>query len=267
LKPRSRVLADLTKYDYVGAFGVLTSAMTGAALVSIVASPLVMGGILKVISGNDSSGGVMRRFFGGGGDCFWRFFRLMILGGGCAVAVGAVLTVSLATIEAPLVEHGSETASYVWLGVDAIIVAAACGLFLLALDYARIQVVIDDSRGMVRAYVRALWFVVRQAVPAYGMAIAILVPAGVLSLVYVGYETMSPVASSWGGILALFVIQQTIIVTRVGLRVSLVDAEFQFARRTGERARLVASDPVRAAKTDPDAGTCAARPTEPDVSV
>jgi len=234
------VLADLTKYDYVGAFGLLTSAMTGVALLSIVASGFIMGGMLKVISGAGASRGVMHRFFGGGGYFFWRFFRLMLVGATCVVVAGVVLTLALVAIEAPLVENGSETGSYVWLAFNLVILIFACGLFLLALDYARVQVVIDDTRGMIRAYFRALWFVVRHAVTTYGMAIVILIPVGVLMLGYIAYETVSPVASSWGAILILFVLQQMISFTRVGLRVSLVDAEFRYARHVAPAAGVSA---------------------------
>jgi hypothetical protein len=235
------VLADLTKYDHAGAFGLLTSAMTSVALLSIIASGFIMGGMLKVISGTCTSRGVMHRFFGGGGYFFWRFFRLMLIGGTCAVVVGAVLTFTLVTIESPLTKNGSEAGSYLWLLLNLAVLATLCGLFLLALDYARIRVVIDDTRGMIRAYIRALVLVARHAATTYGMAIVILIPVGVLMLGYVAYETVSPVASSWGAILMLFVIQQAIAFARVGLRVSLVDAEFRYAQRLAPAASVAAA--------------------------
>jgi len=230
------VLADLTKYDYVGAFGLLNTAIAGVALLSIMASSFIMGGMLKVISGTGTSRGVMHRFFGGGGCFFWRFFRLLLAGGTCTVAAGAGLMFALVAIEGPLVENGSEAGSYLWLLFNLAVLAFVCGLFLLALDYARIQVVIDDSRGMIRSYLRAIGFVVRHAVTTYGMAIVILIPVGALMLGYVAYETVSPVASSWGAIALLFGIQQAIALTRVGLRVSLVDAEFRYALRLAPAA-------------------------------
>ncbi len=236
------VLADLTKYDYVGGFGLLMSLMTGAVLLSILTSGFIVGGMLKVISGTGTARGVMHRFFGGGGYFFWRFFRLMLVGATAVAVVGAVLISALVAIETPLTENGSEVGSYVWLLFNLTALAIVCGLFLLALDYARIQVVIDDGRGMFRAYIRALGFVVRHAVTAYGMAIVILVAVGILSIGYLAYETTSPVASSWGAISLLFVFQQAIVLTRVGLRVSLIDAEFWYARRSDAR---VQDDDVR----------------------
>jgi hypothetical protein len=243
------VLADLTKYDYVGAFGLLSSAMIGVVLLSIIASPFLMGGILKVISGTGTSRGVMHRFFGGGGYFFWRFFRLMLVGGACAVVAGAGLMAALVAIEAPLAESGSETGDYLRLALNLVMLKFACGLFLLALDYARIQVVIDDTRGMIRAYLRALVFVVRHAVTTFGMAIVIIIPVGLLMLGYVAYEAVSPVASSWGAIAMLFVMQQAITFTRTGLRVSLVDAEFRYARRLALATTVDAAPPRAAAPT------------------
>ncbi|MCX6545765.1 MAG: hypothetical protein NTV05_15295 [Acidobacteria bacterium] len=60
------VLGDLTKYDYVGAFGLLNSTIAGVALLAIAASSFMMGGMLNVISGTGTSRGLMHRFFGGG---------------------------------------------------------------------------------------------------------------------------------------------------------------------------------------------------------
>jgi hypothetical protein len=246
------VLGDLTKYDYVGAFGLLNSTIAGVALLAIAASSFMMGGMLKVISGTDTSRGLMHRFFGGGGCFFWRFFRLLLVGGACAVIVVAGLMAALAAIESPFLENASEAGSYLWLLFNLPIVAIACGLFLLALDYARLQVVIDDSRGMARTYFRALLFVLRHPVTTYGMAILILILAAMLMLGYVAYETMSPVAASWGAIALLFGIQQAIALTRVGLRVSLVHAEFRYAVRLGS-PHDVGADPVIAAPMAPDA--------------
>ena len=257
------ILGDLTKYDYVGAFGLLTSAMTGVVLLSIIASGFVMGGMLKVISGAGTSRGVMHRFFGGGGYYFWRFFRLMLIGGTSVVVVGALLMFALVAIEGPLVENGSETGSYVWLAFNLVILTFACGLFLLALDYARIQVVIDDTRGTIRAYVRALGFVVRHAATTYGMATVILIPVGVLMLGYVAYETVSPVASTWGTILMLFVVQQAIAFARVGLRVSLVDAEFRYAQRLAPAASAE-TVPISAAPMASDVVQNVIEPTAPE---
>ncbi|MCX6545764.1 MAG: hypothetical protein NTV05_15290 [Acidobacteria bacterium] len=179
--------------------------------------------------------------------------------------VVAGLMSALAAVERPLLENASEAGSYLWLLFNLPVVAITCGLFLLALDYARIHVVIGDSRGMVRTYFRALLFVLRHPVTTYGMAILVLIPAAMLMLGYVAYETMSPVAASWGTIALLFGIQQAIVVTRVGLRVSLVHAEFRYAVRLASRPGVeVAPIAVLMAPDANERGDAGAGPNRPD---
>jgi len=224
------VLADLTKYDYVGALGLLTGAAAAAMVLSLVSSTFVMGGMIATISGAGDSRGVMHRFFGGAGRFFGRFLRLLLIGGTSACIAGVLLAVTLAAVESPFADSLSETGSYGLLVFNLAVLAIGCGLFLLALDYARIQVVIDDARGVFRVYVRALGFVVRHAVTTYGMAITIIGAAAALMLGYLAYETVSPVASTWASIALLVAIHQGVLVTRVGLRVSLVAAECRYAQ-------------------------------------
>ncbi|MEI6670008.1 MAG: hypothetical protein WCP29_17800 [Acidobacteriota bacterium] len=219
------VLADLTKYDQAGAFGLLGSAMAGAVALAMVASPFVMGGTLSVLSGTHASRGALPRFFSGGGEFFWRFFRLMLLAGTCTVVVGGLMSAALAAVEAPLSQHGSEATLYLWAAVNLAWLAMTCGVFVLALDYARIQIAKGDTRGVFGAYMRAVGFVVRRALTTYPIALVFVVPSGALLLGYLAYETVSPVASGWGLMLALFAVQQVVVLLRIGLRVSLVAAE------------------------------------------
>lgn len=225
------VLADLTKYDYVGAFGLLTGTAAAAMMLSLVSSSFIMGGMIATISGADASHGVMHRFFGGAGYFFGRFLRLLLIGGTGACVAGALLALTLAAVESPFSSNLSETGTYGLLVFNLAVLAIGCGLFLLALDYARIQVAIDDSRGVFRVYVRAVGFVVRHAVTTYGMAFTVIVAAAALMLGCLAYESVSPVASTWKLIAVLAAIHQGILVTRVGLRVSLVSAEFEYAER------------------------------------
>jgi len=225
------VLADLTKYDYVGAFGLLTGTAAVAMLLSLVSSSFIMGGMITIVSGADVPGGALHRFFGGAGRFFWRFVRLLLLGGAATCLAGTMLALTLGGVESAFAGSVSETGTYALLVFNLLVLAIGCGLFLLALDYARIQVVIDDAQSVFKVYVRALGFVIRHAVITYGMALAVLVAVAAAMLGYVAYESVSPVASTWKSIALLVVIQQGVLVTRVGLRVSLVAAEFRYAKR------------------------------------
>jgi len=237
------VFADLVKYDQAGAFAILTSAALAVACVSWLSSPFVMGGILKVLSRQGSGRTTMHLFFGGGGAFYWRFFRLMIVGGICMGVVGGVVMAALAAIQAPIIAAGLESALYRWVGIDLLAISLVMGLFMLALDYARIRVMLDDSRGMFRAYFRALAFVLRNPLATFGMALLVIVPVKLLNVVYVAYESESQAAATWGAILTLILVQQAIAMARVGLRVTLVDAERRYVGDVGGMAAAPAAVP------------------------
>jgi len=170
----------------------------------------------------------MHRFFRGGGHFFWRFFRLALVAGTCTLLAVGVLAGPVARALARFADTEWEPAGYLYgLGV-ALTVALVAGLFLLALDYARIRVARDDARGMLRAYVGGLRFVLRNVLTTYGVAISFIALLVVLMLCYLAYETNAPAAGTWMAIAVLFLIQQFVVFGRVFLRVALVGAERHF---------------------------------------
>jgi hypothetical protein len=108
---------------------------------------------------------------------------------------------------------------------NALLVALVSSLCLLALDYARIRVARDGSRGMLRAYAGGLGFVVSNLGMTYGIAIPLVLLLVALVLGYVGYEANTPAAGTWGAIAAVLLVQQVTVLGRVFLRIALVGAE------------------------------------------
>ena len=88
---------------------------------------------------------------------------------------------------------------------------------------------------MVRAYLRAIAFVLRHAITTYGMALLVIIGLALLAVVYLAYETLSPVAATWGAIILLFAVQQVVSLGRMTLRVTLIDAELRYAERCQRR--------------------------------
>jgi hypothetical protein len=219
------VFADLTRSAGVSGLGLLMSVTVAVAIVALISSAFVFGGILEVLGSEDERRSFMHRFYRGGGHFFWRFVRLTIVAAVClTIAVGVVLA-GFGAATAPLARSEWEPAGYL-VGLANMIVAVLVGaLFLLALDYSRIRVARDDSRGMLRAYFGALGFVLRRLVTTYGIAVPIVAMLAVLMACYLAYETNAPAAGTWGAIATLFLIQQAVVLGRVLLRVALVGAE------------------------------------------
>jgi hypothetical protein len=236
---------DVSKYDAAGVFGLLVSGLAAGMFVSAIGGCFVMGGVLEVFATAGTDRGTMRRFFTGGAGYFWRFFRLLLVGGTATLLAGACTVALLGAVQSGIVEEPREASFYVLLALDLLVLTVVCGFFLLALDYARIHIVANDASRALDAYVRGLEFVIRHAMPAYGMAMMSIMPVVGLAVGYLAYETLSPVASSWSTIALLFVIQQLIVLLLIGLRMALVGAEFSyFSRMPTDRSRLVAVPPI-----------------------
>jgi hypothetical protein len=247
-------MADLVKYADPNPFDLLGAGARGAVLVALVASAFMNGGILEVLGTPDDRRSFMHRFFRGGGHFFWRFMRLMIIAAvPCILVVGAVVALITPALQ-PLADSEWGYGMYV-AGLLTLAAVSVCGgFFILALDYARIRVAREDSRGMFVAYIRAMGFVMRHAFAAYGMAIVVLVVVGVVLLLYVGHETVWT-TTGWGTLLLLIVLQQLVVLARMGLRVALVGAE---------RDYYLAHQPVAAAPIAQPAPPAPEAPTHID---
>jgi small-conductance mechanosensitive channel len=251
------LVGDLTNYDSSRMSSVLIMTALGTLLVALVASAFAMGGILEVLGGESGDGDrrtFMHRFARGGGHFFWRFIRLAAAAAACA-GLAAALVASLAgAVLKPLGESEWEPGGYLAGVILVACVAGTAALFLLALDYARIRVARDDSRKMLRAYVGALGFVVRHVVSAYGIALGIVALLAGVMLLYVAYETMSPVASTGALVALLFVLQQITVAARVFLRVALIGAEQSYYGRAMPMSTFDAEYAAQPSESAPAAG-------------
>jgi hypothetical protein len=222
------VLLDLVRSDGVSGLGLLMSVTAAVAIVALVSSAFVFGAVLEVLGSDDERRSFMHRFYRGGGHFFWRFVRLAIVAGVCLFLVTGIVSAAIVGITSPLARSEWEPAGYL-VGLGNIVALVIVGaLFLLALDYARIRVARDDTRGMLRAYFGGLGFVLRHVFTTYGVAIPIVAMLAVLMAGYLAYETKAPAAGTWGAIATLFLIHQAVVLGRVFLRVSLVGAERQY---------------------------------------
>jgi hypothetical protein len=222
------VFLDVTAGKGINGLGLLAGAAAAAGLIALLSSAFAFGGILEVLASHDDRRPFMHRFFRGGGHFFWRFLRLAIIAGVCLVlAIGVVAAIQRGLVSAAG-DSEWEPAGYLagLAGVAAFL--AVAGFFLLALDYARIRVSRDDSRGMLKAYALGLGFVLGRLFSVYGIAIVIVVVEVILVAGYLAYETNAPAAGTWGAIAVLIAIQQVVVFGRVFFRVALVGAERHF---------------------------------------
>jgi hypothetical protein len=219
------VWGELARGGGVSGMGLLAAATAVVMLIAWISSAFVFGGILEVLGSDGEQRSFMHRFYRGGGHFFWRFIRLSLIAGACALlAVGAAAAL-VGKVSAPLADSRWEPAGYLVGLVNVLVFAIVAALFLLALDYARIRVAREDARGMLLEYARGFGFVLRNVLTAYGVAIPFVATLAVLMLCYVAYEANTPAAGTWSAIAALMVFMQVVVLGRVFLRVALVGAE------------------------------------------
>ena len=222
------VFLDLTRSEGVSGLGLVSAAVAAAAGIAILSSAFAFGGILEVVGAADDRRSFMHRFFRGGGHFFWRFLRLALMAVMGALLATGLVSAILTAVTKPLAESEWEPGSYLAGALTVTAVLVTAGLFLLALDYARIRVARDDSRRMLKAYAGGLGFVLRRATSGYGIAIAFILLEAAFVMAYLAYETNTPAAGTWGAIAALVLVQQVVVVSRVFLRIAMVAAERSF---------------------------------------
>jgi hypothetical protein len=258
------VLADLGKYDQLPGFGMLTSATLGVMIIAFIAGAFINGGILEVLATEDDRRSLMHRFFRGGGHFFGRFLRLLIPTLIGALIVSAIVAAVTSAAAAPIAESDWDPAGFVAGMINLLMLALVWGYFLLAQDYARIQIARDDGRRVLRAWVHALGFVLRRLFATFAIGLAIAVMSAVLLGVWILYDgSMS--SATWPGILALVLVQQVLLFGRTGLRVALIGAERQYDLRTVQPAvRFQPPTPLAVDRTvpTPDPASTEAQATE-----
>jgi len=227
------ILMDVTRDGAARGAGSPVPGLMAALVVAAISSAFVFGGILEVLSSAGERRSLMHRFFRGGGHFFGRFFRLSLIAVPCALLAAGAASALVVALTSPFGDSEWEPAGSLASAATVLAVIAAAGLFLLALDYARIRVARDDSRGMLKAYVGGLGFALRNLASAYGVAIAFTLMLAAIALSYFAYETNTPAAGSWGAIAALALVLQVLVFARVFLRVAMVGAErhLDLARR------------------------------------
>jgi hypothetical protein len=254
------VFLDLTAGKGISGLGLLAGAAAAVGLIAVVSSAFAFGGILEVLASAADRRSFMHRFFRGGGHFFWRFLRLAIIAGVCLVVATGIVSALQTGMASVAGDSEWEPAGYLAGLAGGVLFLVVAGFFLLALDYARIRVSRDDSRGMLRAYASGLGFIVRRIFTVYGIAVAILVVEVALVLCYVAYETNARAAGTWTAIAALFIIQQVVVLGRVFLRVALIGAERHF--HVTALPKPVPLVPSEVAKSEVPAPTLAADPAE-----
>lgn len=186
-------------------------------LVYIFLSVFFAGGILLRFSqsNNPFNSGL---FWQGCSHYFGRFLRLflvtllfVIIGGGLWLVVGSLVGVAL---NDTLTERGQ-----FWIGVTFFALFALTATLILCIgDYAKVLMFREDEHNAFRAFGQAGRLVFGNLARTYGLyLLLILIGTGLFGIYFLLDEAI--LMSNWLTILIMFVIQQSMIFVRVGLKV------------------------------------------------
>ena len=135
----------------------------------------------------------------------------VIVGGGLWLVIGSIVGVALSDT---FTERGQ-----FWIGLLFFSLFALTATFLLCIgDYAKVVMVQEDEQNPFRAFGRAGRLVLRNVGKTYGLyCLLILLGTGLFGIYFLIDEVI--LMSSWSTILLMFIVQQVLIFTRVGLKI------------------------------------------------
>lgn len=204
----------------------LRPALAAMLAIGLIGNALLAGGALEALLARDAQP-VGHRFGRGAGRFAGRFLRV----GAVAAAVGALAAMVAAApflVVRKAFEESTRAEAEPVRVLARLAAFAAAGLAfamaLMALDLARVRTVRDDRRDTVRLFLRALGTLVRRPLLMFGVWGWNALARGLVIAAGAALAALLPVAS-WGGIVALFVVQQAAFFLRAGLRVALWSGE------------------------------------------
>lgn len=221
---------------------VMTCAM---GLIYLIANAFFAGGIIETIASEDGRFS-MKKFFSGCGNCFWRFFRLLLVAMifyGIAAVIFALL---LMRIESDDKLSTTERPGALKTLAAMLLMLAFAAIVGAIQDYARIGATLNDRRKMWREWFKSARFVFRRFLSAYSLYILIAV-AGLLAFGLIAWLRGGVNQNSSLNILLAFLLGQTAIASRMWTRITFYAAEIDLYRKlspaTAEAASIEQREP------------------------
>jgi len=226
-------LGELGQYDRSPVRGILLAAAAAVMLLALLANPLVSGGLMETLIADDGPT-TLQRFMRGAGRFFWRFLRLLAYAFVTAGVTLGLLMAAFSPVNKRLSESAWEPATVVGGLVQGALLVAVGGILLLALDFARARLAVNDDRRVLRSWLYGLGLVLRRLPSTLPLLLAPVAIFAFLSGVYLVYVRFTPANAAWL-ILILFLVQQTLMYCRAFLRVSLVSSVLEYHRMMNPR--------------------------------
>jgi hypothetical protein len=192
----------------------------------IILHTFLAGGILTIFN-QDAPKFTMKEFIQGAGSHFLRFFGLMLFSWLFIIAIGVFLQEGFISIVSEISSNSlSEvTPFFIELGFSALTFILL--LFIqMVFDYARIKVVLEESRNIIKSTLEALAFVFKYPFSTFGLFYLIFLFQVAVTVIYILLKEIIP-QFNFPWVLAAFLIQQLFIFAVIWVRCLLYSSQMQ----------------------------------------
>ncbi len=195
----------------------------------IILHVFLAGGILTILN-QDVPKFSMKEFFRGAGSHFFRFLGLMLFSWIFIISIGVFLqeafTSFLTNITA---DSHSEVTPFMYRLAFSALTFVLLLFIQMVFDYARIKVVLDESRNVLKSALEAVAFVFRHPFSTFGLFYLILLIQIAATVIYILLIEFIP-QSYFPWILAGFLLQQMFIIALIWIRCLLYSSQMEFYR-------------------------------------
>jgi hypothetical protein len=195
----------------------------------IILHVFLAGGILTILN-QDVPKFSMKEFSRGAGSHFFRFFVLMLFSWVFIISIGVFLRDAVTSVLTNITTDSiSEVTPFAYRLAFSVLFFILLLFIQMVLDYARIKVVLDESRNVLKSALEAVAFVFKHPFSTFGLFYLILLIQVAVTVIYILLKEIIP-QSNFPWVLAAFIIQQMFIIAIIWIRCLLYSSQMEFYR-------------------------------------
>jgi len=195
----------------------------------IILHTFLAGGILSIFN-QDAPRFTMKEFIQGAGSHFLRFFGLMLFSWLFIIAIGVFLQEGFISIISEISSNSLSEVIPFYLRLGFSVLTFILLLFIqMVFDYARIKVVLEESRNIIKSTLEALAFIFKYPFSTFGLFTLIFLFQVAVTVIYILLKEIIP-QFNFPWVLAAFLIQQLFIFAVIWIRCLLYSSQMQLYR-------------------------------------
>lgn len=203
----------------------LPSSLLVAGLFYIILHTFLAGGVLSLFNQN-SPKFTMKSFFEGTGKYFFRFFFLMLISWLFFIVVGGLQGIFYSILDNISANALTEKTPFLFGLIFSAIILFLFMFIQMVFDYARINIVAEESKNTLKSALQGFGFVFRHLGSTLGLYYLLFVVSSAVGVIYIFAKGFIP-QSSLLGVFIAFLVQQMFIFAVVWLRCWLYSSQLE----------------------------------------